>query len=135
MAKATRATEDKAKHKVASHAHSPTHPAAPSPIPCTQHPCQPHMVVKGAATVMTNGKPAARVTDMTEPCMDGMKCPVPVPGGPGTIAKGSAKVMIESMPAARTGDIVMFPSCVLLAGPANMIAELQGGSSDVDIGG
>jgi len=91
------------------------------------------MVVKGAATVMTNNKPAARSTDITEPCLDGTKCPIPVPGGPGIISKASTSVMIEKLPAARKGDKVAFASCVVPPIPSPT-ATLQGGSSDVKIG-
>jgi len=116
------------------HTHSPTHPAAPSPIPCTQHPCTPHKIIKGAATVMTNSMAQARSTDMTDPCMDGMTCPIPVPGGPGLITKASLTVLVEGLPAARKDDIVTFASCILLTG-TGMIAKITQGSNDVEIGG
>lgn len=65
-------------------------------------------IVKGAATVLIGGKPAARVLDLTQPCVLA-GC---VPGGPGMIAKGSATVQIEFLPAARMGDDTTHPSCV-----------------------
>ena len=128
MGKASRANEDKMKHN-GPHCHAPVHPAAPVPTPIP-HPCAPHTIVKGAATVQTNGKPAVRVGDMSVPC-DAEKggCP---PGGPGVVIKGSATVMIEMSPAARDGDIVGFAACV---GPIPMpLGVVVGGSSDVDIG-
>ena len=129
MGKAARANQDKMKHN-GPHCHAPVHPAAPVPTP-VPHSCTPHMIVKGAATVMTNGKPAVRVTDMSVPC-DAEKggCP---PGGPGVVVKGSTSVIIEALPAARHNDIVLFAACV---GPIPMPAgKVDGGSSDVDIGG
>ena len=106
MGKAAARQDDKVK-QLGPHCHAPIHPAAPVPTP------QPHgaaelMIVTGCATVMIGGKPAARVTDMTAPCM----LPGCVPGGPGMISMGSATVMIGSMPAARVGDMSMHASCV-----------------------
>ena len=89
------------------------------------------MIARGAATVVTNNKPAVRVTDMSIPC-DAEKggCP---PGGPGVVTKGSSTVMIEFLPAARDGDMVAVAACV---GPIPMpLGVIVGGSSDVDIGG
>lgn len=54
------------------------------------------------------GMPAARVTDMTAPCM----LPGCVPAGPGLIALGSFTVMICNLPAARVGDLTMHATCV-----------------------
>ena len=129
MGMASRAMEDKAKHD-GPHCHAPVHPAAPVPTP-VPHPCTPHMIPAGSTTVMTNGKPALRVSDKSIPC-DAEKggCP---PGGPGIISKGSATVMIDMLPAARSGDIVAFAGCV---GPIPMpTGTVLGGSSDVDMGG
>ena len=66
------------------------------------------MIVASCPNVMIGGKPAARATDMTAPCMLS-GC---VPGGPGLIAMGSTTVMIGGLPAARVGDPSMHASCV-----------------------
>lgn len=92
----------------APHCHAPIHPAAlvPTPVP---HPALPLPIVSpGAPTVTIGGQPAARVTDMTQPCL----LPGCVPGGPGIIAKGSATVMIGGLPAARVGDATTHAACV-----------------------
>lgn len=99
------------------HCHAPIHPPAPTPTP-VPHPPIPFSIVKGAATVMIGNMPAARISDMTQPCM----IPPCVPAGPGMIAKGSATVIIENMPAARMGDMVAFSSCVApIPGPTGKI--------------
>src|SRR5271170_5570692 len=90
------------------HCHAPIHPAAlvPTPVP---HPGLPLAIIPpGGTSVMIGGQPAARVTDMTEPCM----LPGCVPAGPGIIGKGSATVMIMGLPAARMGDMTNHLSCV-----------------------
>ena len=113
----------------APHCHAPIHPAAPTPTP-TPHPAMPLMIVKGEPTVMIGKMPAARVMDMSQPCML-VSC---VPGGPGNIAKGSATVMIGKMPAARVGDVTMHPSCVApIPSPTGKI--LPPGCPTVIIGG
>ncbi len=91
----------------APHCHAPIHPAAlvPTPVP---HPALPLTIIVGAPTVLIGGQPAARVMDMTQPCL----LPGCVPGGPGMIAKGSATVLIAGMPAARVGDMTSHLSCV-----------------------
>lgn len=89
------------------HCHAPIHPAAPVPTP-VPHPGLPLAIVKGAAKVMIGKKPAARVGDMSKPCM----LPSCVPAGPGIIAMGSFTVLIEKMPAARSGDMTAHLSCV-----------------------
>ena len=91
----------------APHCHAPIHPAAlvPTPVP---HPAMPLAIIKGAPTVLIGGQPAARIADMTQPCLL-IGC---VPGGPGLIAKGSATVLICSMPAARVGDMTSHLACV-----------------------
>ena len=61
-----------------------------------------------APTVMIGGSPAARVTDITQPCM----LPGCVPGGPGMIAMGSTTVLIAAMPAGRAGDMTAHAACV-----------------------
>ncbi len=92
----------------APHCHAPIHPAAPVPTP-VPHPALPLAIVSpGAPTVLIGGMPAARVTDITQPCM----LPSCVPAGPGMIAKGSATVFIESMPAARLDDMTSHTTCV-----------------------
>lgn len=89
------------------HCHAPIHPPAPVPTP-VPHPGLPLTIIKGAPTVLIDKMPAARVTDMTVPCM----LPGCVPAGPGIIIQGSATVLIAKMPAARVGDTSSHPSCV-----------------------
>ena len=111
------------------HCHAPIHPAAPVPTP-TPHPAMPLAIIKGQANVMIGGKPAARMTDMTAPCMLG-GC---VPGGPGMIMKGSATVFIGGLPAARVDDMPMHPACVApIPSPIGKI--LPPGCPTVMIGG
>ncbi len=113
----------------APHCHAPIHPAAPVPTP-TPHPAMPLAIIKGLPTVMIGGKPAARMTDMTAPCMMG-GC---VPGGPGMIMIGSATVMIGGLPAARVGDMSMHSACVApIPSPTGKI--LPPGCPTVMIGG
>ena len=113
----------------APHCHAPIHPAAPVPTP-TPHPAMPLAIIKGQANVMIGGKPAARMTDQTAPCMLG-GC---VPGGPGLIMKGSATVFIGGLPAARVDDITMHPACVApIPSPVGKI--LPPGCPTVMIGG
>lgn len=89
------------------HCHAPIHPPAPTPTP-VPHPPTPLMIVSGAPTVLIGNLPAARVTDVTLPCMM-VAC---VPGGPGIITMGSTKVLICGMPAARAGDQTTHSVCV-----------------------
>ncbi len=99
------------------HCHAPIHPPAlvPTPVP---HPALPLNIVKGAATVMIGGMPAARVMDITRPCT----LPACVPAGPGMIAKGSVTVLVESFPAARAGDMTNHPTCVApIPGPVGNV--------------
>jgi uncharacterized Zn-binding protein involved in type VI secretion len=100
------------------HCHAPIHPPAlvPTPVP---HPGLPLAIIPpGAVTVMIGGQPAARVTDMTMPCM----LPGCIPAGPGIIAMGSATVMIGGLPAARLGDMTNHLSCVApIPSPTGMI--------------
>jgi uncharacterized Zn-binding protein involved in type VI secretion len=113
----------------APHCHAPIHPAAPSPTPAP-HPPMPLTIVKGEPTVMIGKMPAARVMDMSQPCLLA-GC---VPGGPGNIAMGSATVMIGKMPAARVGDLTMHPSCVApIPSPTGKV--LPPGCPTVIIGG
>ena len=105
MPNAARVT-DKIKQD-APHCHAPIHPAAPTPTP-VPHPALPLDIVKGEPTVKIGGQMAARVTDISKPCM----LPPCIPAGPGMIAKGSATVKIGFLPAARAGDLTSHPTCV-----------------------
>jgi uncharacterized Zn-binding protein involved in type VI secretion len=93
--------------QAAPHCHAPIHPPAPVPT-AVPHPALPLAIIKGQPTVMIGGKPAARMTDMTAPCM----LPGCVPGGPGLVTKASATVLIGGLPAARVGDMTAHASCV-----------------------
>jgi uncharacterized Zn-binding protein involved in type VI secretion len=113
----------------APHCHAPIHPAAPVPTP-VPHPAMPLNIIKGDPTVMIGGKPAARVSDMTAPCILA-GC---VPGGPGMIAMGSTTVMIGGLPAARVNDMTMHSACVApIPSPTGKI--LPPGEPTVMIGG
>jgi uncharacterized Zn-binding protein involved in type VI secretion len=113
----------------APHCHAPIHPAGPTPTPAP-HPAMPLTIIKGEPTVLIGKMPAARLMDMSQPCMLA-GC---VPGGPGNIAKGSATVMIGKMPAARVGDLTIHPSCVApIPSPTGKI--LPPGCPTVIIGG
>jgi uncharacterized Zn-binding protein involved in type VI secretion len=115
--------------QLAPHCHAPIHPAAPTPTP-VPHPPMPLAIVKGDPTVMIGNMPAARVTDLTQPCMLA-GC---VPAGPGMIAKGSATVMIGFLPAARVGDTTAHTSCVApIPSPTGQI--IPPGCPTVIIGG
>ncbi len=89
------------------HCHAPIHPPAPVPTPLA-HPAMPLAIVQGAPNVLIGGSPAARVGDMTQPCV----LATCVPAGPGVVAQGSATVLIANMPAARVGDVTAHASCV-----------------------
>lgn len=92
----------------APHCHAPIHPPAPTPTP-VPHPAVPLTIMPpGAPTVLIGGKPAARVTDMTGPCIT----PPCIPGGPGMIMLGSFTVLIGGLPAARVNDMTLHASCV-----------------------
>ena len=112
------------------HCHAPIHPAAlvPTAVP---HPGLPLALVPPCApTVLIGGMPAARMTDMTEPCM----LPGCVPGGPGMIVKASATVLIAGLPAARVGDTTLHASCVApIPSPTGVI--MPPGCPTVLIGG
>ena len=110
------------------HCHAPIHPAALVPTPAP-HPAMPLTIILGQPNVLIGGMPAARLTDMSQPCMLA-GC---VPGGPGMIAKGSATVLVGGLPAARATDMsqpCMLAGCIP-AGPG-LIAK---GSATVLIGG
>ena len=113
----------------APHCHAPIHPAAPVPTP-TPHPALPLAILKGQPTVLIGGQPAARVSDMSAPCL----LPGCVPGGPGMISQGSATVLIGGLPAARVGDMTAHTACVApIPSPVGKI--LPPGCPTVMIGG
>ena len=113
----------------APHCHAPIHPAAPTPTP-TPHPAMPLAIIKGQPNVLIGNMPAARVSDMSQPCVLAGY----VPGGPGMIAKGSATVLIGGLPAARVGDLTAHPACVApIPSPVGKI--LPPGCPTVIIGG
>ena len=113
----------------APHCHAPIHPAALVPTP-TPHPAMPLPIIKGQPNVLIGGSPAARTTDMSQPCLLA-GC---VPGGPGMIAKASATVTIGGLPAARVGDMTTHPACVApIPSPVGKI--LPPGCPTVMIGG
>jgi uncharacterized Zn-binding protein involved in type VI secretion len=113
----------------APHCHAPIHPAALVPTPAP-HPALPLPIIKGCPTVLIGGMPAARVSDMSAPCI----LPGCVPGGPGMIAKGSATVLIGGMPGARVNDMTTHPACVApIPSPVGKI--LPPGCPSVMIGG
>jgi uncharacterized Zn-binding protein involved in type VI secretion len=66
--------------------------------------CSGYTIASGAPTVLINGRPAARVGDVSTPHLK--------PGGRGCnthvapIVTGSASVIIEGRPAARIGDLL-----------------------------
>ncbi len=112
------------------HCHAPIHPPGPSPTPAP-HPGLPLAIIPpGGATVLIGGMPAARMNDMTQPCM----LPGCVPAGPGMILKASATVMIAGQPAARVGDQTPHSSCVAPI-PAPMGQLMPPGCPTVMIGG
>ena len=90
------------------HCHAPIHPPAPTPTPLP-HPGLPLAIIPpGAPTVLISSMPAARVSDMSVPCL----LPGCIPAGPGMIAMGSFTVLISGLPAARMGDMTAHTSCV-----------------------
>lgn len=70
------------------------------------------IVGPGAPTVLINGLPAARVTDMLV-CV----------GPPDTIVSGSATVLIEGLPAAFLGSETAHGGTVVMGMPNVMIGE------------
>ena len=115
--------------QTAPHCHAPIHPPAPVPTPLP-HPALPLTIIKGMPTVLIGKMPAARMTDMTTPCI----LPGCVPAGPGIIMKGSATVLIGKMPAARVGDMTNHATCVApIPSPVGNI--LPPGCPTVMIGG
>lgn len=111
------------------HCHAPIHPAAPVPTPVA-HPGKMLKIISATApTVMVNGKQAAVVGSISEPCM----MPSCVPAGPGIVALGSFTVFMCGLPAARKNDMTAHASCVApIPGPVGNVKE---GSSDVITGG
>lgn len=92
----------------APHCHAPIHPPAPTPTP-VPHPALPLAIIPPCCpTVLIGNMPAARVTDMSVPCM----LPGCVPAGPGLIVKGSVTVFIGGLPAARANDLTAHLSCI-----------------------
>lgn len=113
----------------APHCHAPIHPAALVPTPVA-HPALPLAIVKGQPNCLIGNAPAARVTDITAPCV----LPSCVPAGPGMIAKGSGTVLIGNLPAARVGDMSAHVSCVApIPSPTGKV--LPPGCPTVIIGG
>ena len=111
------------------HCHAPIHPAAPVPAPAP-HPAMPLPLVMGQPNVLIGNLPAARATDITQPCLLA-SC---VPGGPGMVAKASTTVMIGGLPAARVGDMTSHVACVApIPAPTGKI--LPPGCPTVMIGG
>lgn len=111
------------------HCHAPIHPPALVPTPVA-HPAIPLAIVKGAATVLIGNLPAARVTDITQPCI----LPSCIPAGPGMVSLGSATVLIENLPAARVGDMTTHTTCVApIPGPTGKV--IPPGCPTVLIGG
>ncbi len=113
----------------APHCHAPIHPAALVPTPAP-HPGLPLAIMLGSPTVLIGTMPAARVTDISAPCM----LPGCIPAGPGMIAKGSGTVLINNLPAARINDMTAHASCVApIPGPVGKV--LPPGCPTVIIGG
>jgi uncharacterized Zn-binding protein involved in type VI secretion len=113
----------------APHCHAPIHPAALVPTP-QPHPAMPLTIVKGQPNVLIGNQPAARVTDLSQPCMLA-GC---IPAGPGMIMAGSGTVLIGSLPAARVNDMTLHSSCVApIPSPVGKI--LPPGCPTVMIGG
>lgn len=113
----------------APHCHAPIHPPAlvPTPVP---HPALPLPIVMGMPNVLIGALPAARLTDISQPCM----LPGCIPAGPGMISKGSATVLIGGLPAARINDMTLHASCVApIPSPTGKI--LPPGCPTVMIGG
>lgn len=89
------------------HCHAPIHPPALVPTPAP-HPAMPLTIVTGQPNVLIGNLPAARLSDMTQPCV----LPGCVPGGPGIVVLGSPTVLIGNLPAARVNDTTVHPTCV-----------------------
>lgn len=110
----------------APHCHAPIHPNVPS-----AHPPKPLAIVSACApTVFIDGKQAAVVGSISEPCI----LPSCVPNGPGVIAKGSMAVFHCNLPAARLNDITAHMGCVAPI-PSPVGKVISPCSPKVDIGG
>lgn len=110
----------------APHCHAPIHPNVPTP-----HPPKPLAIVSACApTVFIDGKQAAVVGSISEPCI----LPSCVPNGPGVIAKGSMAVFHCNLPAARLNDITAHMGCVAPI-PSPVGKVISPCSPKVDIGG
>lgn len=81
---------------------------APGPCPHVGGP-----IVKGAATVLTGGMPAARVGDTAICCC-----------APDSIAMGSPTVLIENMMAARLGDPTVHGGVIVVGFPTVLIGAM-----------
>lgn len=115
----------------APHCHAPIHPAALTPTP-TPHPPRKLAIKSGQKSVLIGGSPAARLTDVSDPC--GLNTCGCLAGGPGIITKASRSVYIGGLPAARVGDITTHAACVApIPSPTGSI--LPPGCKTVIIGG
>ena len=114
----------------APHCHAPIHPPAPTPTP-SAHPPKPWTIISACIpTVMIEGKQAAVVGSISEPCI----LPSCVPNGPGVIAKGSSSVFHCNMPAARVDDMTAHAGCVApIPSPTGKV--MPPGATSVIIGG
>lgn len=111
------------------HCHAPIHPPALVPAPAP-HPGLPLAIMLGSPTVLIGKMPAARLTDISAPCM----LPGCIPAGPGMISQGSATVLINNLPAARINDMTAHVSCVAPI-PAPVGKVMPPGCPTVIIGG
>ena len=89
-------------------------PAAARLLDVTNHPGM--ITGPGAANVLINGLPAARMGDMHACALPPLAGPHP----PSTIAGGSGTVLIASQPAARMGDLTGC-GAIIVSGSANVI--------------
>ena len=111
------------------HCHPPIPPRAGGRAPAP-HPGLPLAIILGSPTVLIGKMPAARLTDISAPCV----LPGCVPAGPGMISQGSGTVLINSLPAARINDMTAHTSCVAPI-PAPVGKVLPPGCPTVIIGG
>ena len=73
--------------------------------------CSPYVIMTGSTDVLVNGKPAARLGDVSTPHLfpAGIICPTHVV----PIVFGSLSVLINGKPAARVGDPLL--DCTVIA--------------------
>lgn len=72
--------------------------------------CSPYVIMTGSLDVLVNGRPAARVGDLSTPHLfPGTPCPTHV----APIVFGSLSVLINGRPAARVGDYLA--DCTVIA--------------------